>query len=121
MGRKSQRKGRAAELELAEILRSYGYPVEAATPLNYGTIPDLTGLPNVHIECKRHEQLRIPDWMRQATADAERFRDGMPCVFFRRSREPWRVCIGLDDFMTLYKPQKATETATKEGMIIDTE
>lgn len=38
MGAKSQRKGRAAELELARILQGYGYPVEAGRAQSYGAV-----------------------------------------------------------------------------------
>lgn len=58
-GKRSQKKGRRGEIELAAILREYGYNVQAAEPLNYGTIPDLTGLPGVHIECKRAETTKM--------------------------------------------------------------
>ena len=52
MGAKSQRKGRAAELELSRILRGHGYNVEPGRALSYGEVPDLSGLPGIHIECK---------------------------------------------------------------------
>ena len=87
MGAKSQRKGRAAELELSRVLQGHGYPVEAGRAQSYGETPDLTGLPGVHIECKRVEALRLSEWMAQARRDAERFGDGLPVVFHRRSRE----------------------------------
>ena len=40
--------------------------------------------------------------MAQALRDSKRFRDGIPAVFHRRSREPWCVTMRLSDFMTLY-------------------
>lgn len=52
VGARSQHKGRAAELELARILQEYGYPVEAGRAQSYGEVPDLSGLPGIHIECK---------------------------------------------------------------------
>lgn len=55
MGRASQRKGRAGELELARILQGYGYDVQPGRAQSYGEVPDLSGLPGVHIECKRNE------------------------------------------------------------------
>lgn len=102
MGSKSQAKGRRGEIELSRLLRGYGYDVEPGRALNYGTEPDLTGLPGVHIECKRAEQLRLSEWMAQAERDAQRFEDGLPAVFFRRSREPWTVAMRLTDWMSLY-------------------
>lgn len=101
-GKGSQRKGRAAELELSRILQSHGYPVEAGRAQSYGEVPDLTGLPGVHIECKRAEALRLSEWMEQSERDAARFGDGVPAVFFRRSRSPWCVVMKLEDWMRLY-------------------
>ena len=55
-GKASQRKGRAAELELSRIFQGYGYPVEAGRAMSYGEVPDLSSLPGIHIECKRAER-----------------------------------------------------------------
>lgn len=104
-GRASQRKGRAAELELSRILQGHGYDVEPGRALSYGEVPDLSGLPGVHIECKRAETLRLSDWMAQAERDAQRFGDGAPAVFFRRSRSPWCVVMKLEDWMGIYNAQ----------------
>ena len=52
MGSKSQRKGRAGELELARLLQGYGYDVQPGQAVSYGATPDLVGLPHIHIECK---------------------------------------------------------------------
>lgn len=79
--------------------------------MSFGEVPDLVGLPGVHVEVKRREQVRLSEWMQQAEADSKRFRDGMPVVFHRRSREPWRVTMNLADFMRLYDRQKAAENA----------
>ena len=102
MGAKSQKKGRAAELELSRILRGYGYPVEAGRAQSYGDVPDLSGLPGIHIECKRCEALRLSEWMQQARRDAGRF-GGLPAVFHRRNREGWRVTMELPDWLKLYR------------------
>lgn len=115
MGAKSQRKGRAAELELSRILQGHGYNVEPGRALSYGEVPDLSGLPGVHIECKRAETLRLSEWMEQAERDAQRFRDGAPAVFFRRSRSPWRVVMNLPDWLELYRSyQPPTNSNYKE-------
>lgn len=102
MGRTSQRKGRAGELELAATLRGYGYTVKPGAPANHGTTPDLTGLPSIHIECKRAERLDLGAAMAQAVQDAEKFHDGAPAVFHRRNRQPWLVTMRLTDWMEIY-------------------
>ena len=70
--------------------------------MSFGDVPDLVGLPGIHIEVKRAEQVRLSEWMQQAETDSKRFSDGMPVVFHRRSREPWLVTMRLVDWMTLY-------------------
>ena len=110
-GRKSQRKGRGAELELARLLQEHGFSVQPGAAVSYGATPDLVGLPGIHIECKRAEQLRVYDWIAQAERDAVRFGDGIPAVFFRRSRSQWLVVMTLEGWMGLYDHQKATGTA----------
>ncbi len=66
MGKASQRKGRAGELELARILQNHGYDVQPGRARSYGEVPDLSGLHGIHVEAKRCEQLRYPNgWLRQ--------------------------------------------------------
>lgn len=114
MGAKSQRKGRAAELELSRILQGHGYNIEPGRALSYGEVPDLSGLPGVHIECKRAETLRLSEWMAQAERDAQRFGDGAPAVFFRRSRSPWCVVMKLEDWMAIYKQERKADSVLSE-------
>lgn len=49
MGRASQRKGRAGELELAQLLQRYGYDVQPGQAVSYGATPDLVGLSNSQV------------------------------------------------------------------------
>ncbi|MCC8078628.1 MAG: hypothetical protein LIO57_00955, partial [Oscillospiraceae bacterium] len=98
MSSKSQRKGRAAELELARLLQNYGYDVQAAPPLSFGSLPDIYGLDGVHIECKRTETLRLNDWLKQSAHDSAKFADGVPAVMHRSSRRPWCVTMLLSDW-----------------------
>lgn len=102
MGKTSQAKGRAAELELCRILNDSGIPATPGAALNYGTEPDILGVEGFHCEVKRHERVEIGTWMKQAEQDAAKF-GGWPCVFFRRNRTPWRVTMNLFDWMVLYK------------------
>lgn len=60
MGKSSQRKGADGERELATILREHGYDIERGGSQTYGEVPDLMGLPGVHIEVKRRSQLVPP-------------------------------------------------------------
>lgn len=103
MGRRQQKKGRQAELELARILLANGLPARAGDPLNFGHMPDIVGLDGVHIEVKRHERLNLSSAMNQAIEDADKFKDGAPALFHRRNRSPWMVTMLLDDWLVIYK------------------
>ena len=101
-GKSSQRKGAQGERELAKLLEEEGYPMVRGGAC-FGTVPDLVGLPGIHVEVKRVERLNVSEAMRQAERDAERFLDGAPAVFHRRNREPWLVTMRLSDWLALYK------------------
>ena len=99
----SSRKGADGERELAALLQAEGYEVQRGGTMSFGERPDLSGLPGIHVECKRCEQLRLSEWMEQATRDAKRFKDGKPALFHRRNRQPWLVTMLFTDWMKLYK------------------
>ena len=101
-GRSSQAKGRRAEIELADILREHGYPdARPGEALNYGTQPDVVGVPGVHLEVKRRERLEVSRWYQQAVTDAERMKDGVPVVVYRQNRKPWMAVLSLEDLLSL--------------------
>jgi len=103
MGKTSQRKGRAGELELTALLNGYGIQARPGEPVSYGSTPDITGVPGLHVEVKRNERLNVLEAMKQAVRDAEKFGDGLPAVFHRKNRAPWLVTMRLEDFMEVYK------------------
>jgi len=106
MARASQRKGATGERELAALLQEYGYPVERGGSLTFGEVPDLVGLPGVHIEVKRVERLNVLEAYQQAVRDAERFQDGVPVLFHRRNRSPWLVTMEITDWLELYRSKE---------------
>lgn len=115
MGASSQRKGADGERELAAKLREYGYEIERGGSLSFGEVPDLVGLPGVHIECKRVERLNVSEAMRQAIRDSEAFIDGIPALFHRRNRQPWLVTLRLSDFMSIYQAWNEKTSENEEG------
>ena len=114
MGKSSQRKGADGERELAAILRRRGYDVERGGPLTYGEIPDLTGLPGVHIEVKRVERLNVSEALSQAIRDSKRFHDGAPALFHRRSYAPWLVTMRLEDWLELYESSHTARSSSPD-------
>lgn len=116
MGKASQRKGRAAEFELSRKLNEYGYHTTPGPPLSFGGVPDITGLPGIHVECKRRECPDVLASLEQAQADAERFQDGVPVVFWRKNRGKWVALLSLESFMELY--QQAAEASPERNQLI---
>ena len=106
MSQKSQKKGRRAELELAKILQDHGIPAEPGKAVSFGATPDLTGIPDIHAEVKRVENLNLYRAMDQSIKDADKFGDGAPSVFHRKNRRPWMVTMLLDDWLDLFKKAK---------------
>lgn len=103
MGAKSQRKGRAGELELVRLLNDSGIPARPGVPVSYGSTPDVVGVPGIHTEVKRVERLNVHEAMGQAVKDSQKFGDGLPAVFHRRNRTGWLVTMELSDWLKLYK------------------
>lgn len=99
----SRDKGKRGELELAHILREYGF--DARRGQQYAGAngdPDVTGIPGVHIECKRVERLNLENAYDQSKRDAAR-RGDIPTVMHRKNRGEWLVTLGLGDFLVLYR------------------
>lgn len=109
MGSKTQRKGAEGERELVTILQQHGYDCNRGGSLTFGEVPDVTGLPGIHIEVKRVERLNVGEAMDQSIRDSERMLDGIPALFHRRNRKPWLVTMRLSDWLQLYKRSRGEE------------
>lgn len=97
----SKRKGGAGERELAGILKEHGFDTRRGHQFNGQTDEaDVIGLPGVHIECKRVENLNIYKALEQSIRDA---RTGeTPVVMHRRNRDQWKVTMLLEDWLKMY-------------------
>lgn len=98
----SRAKGKRGELEIANILKEYGYDTRRGVQYNGSDgSPDVVGLPNIHIEVKRVEALNLDKAMKQSIDDA---RTGeVPVVMHRKDRHPWLVTMRLDEWMKFYE------------------
>ena len=104
MGRASQRRGRRAEIELANILRGNGFPNAApGPPMSFGSAPDLAGVEGCHVEVKNVQNLNLVAALNQAAEDSAYFGDGLPAVFHRHKGGRWVVSMSLQDWLTLYQ------------------
>ena len=98
----SRDKGRRGESELAGYLREYGYNAERMSQYCGKTgVPDVQGLPGIHIECKRVERLNIEDAMAQSRRDARA--DEIPVVMHRRNNCKWLVTMDLEKWIELFR------------------
>lgn len=105
----SRRKGKEGELELARILRDYGYDARRGQQYSGATgDADVIGLPGIHIEVKRVEALNLSQAMEQSIRDA---RAGeRPVVIHRKNGEKWKVTMSLMDFIELYEGAERSKT-----------
>lgn len=99
----SREKGRVGEVELSKELQKHGYEDARRSQqyCGYNGDADVVGVEGLHIEVKRVERLELDKAYEQSIRDA---REGeVPIVAHRRNRKPWKVTIGLDDFMEIWK------------------
>lgn len=105
----SKDKGKRFERELAGRLREHGYTDCRRTAQycgNTGDASDVIGLPNIHIEAKHQETMRLYDWVAQAKRDANG-NGRIPAVFHRKNNAEILVTMEFDDWMTIYKEYEA--------------
>ena len=102
----SRQKGARGERELSNELKSHGYDTRRGQQYcGANGDADVVGLPDIHIECKRVERLRLYDALEQARNDA---REGeMPIVVHRQNKKDWVVVQPLEDWIKLYDAYQA--------------
>lgn len=95
----SRAKGKRGELELAKVLREYGYDAHRGQQYKGGAdSPDVTGIPGYHIEVKRVERLDLDAAMEQSIRDAG---EDVPLVIHRKNDKPWKVTMLLPDWIEM--------------------
>lgn len=98
----SRRKGAKGERELANKLKECGFNARRGQQYSGANgDADVVGVPGVHIECKRVENLNISKAMQQSERDAPKGKT--PMVFHRKNREPWYVTMRLEDWVVREK------------------
>lgn len=113
MGKSQREKGAAGERELARVLRLYGYDSHRGQQHKGSPeSPDVTGLPGIHIECKRVEKLNLYDAMAQSKSDADGWL--IPVVMHRKNNCKWLVTMELSDWMELYKEWEAGQNGLSD-------
>lgn len=121
----SHKKGKAGELEVANLFKEWGY--NARRGKQYSGMngdADVVGVPYIYIEVKREESLNIPDAMAQVDKDSDaymqRTNEGViPVVIRRQNKKPWMVTMHLDDLAGMYTgcPAPFQTDAPGDGLV----
>lgn len=113
-GMRSRAKGARGELEVAKLLRSWGYDCDRVP--NSGGLKwkgDVLGMDGFHIEVKRTERLRLGDAVLQAAQDAEQGQ--VPLVVHRSNNQPWLVTLPLGSLLSLLEGQPQDQADAPES------
>ena len=98
----SRQKGKRGELEVAHLLREYGFEARRGQQFSGANgDPDVVGLPGIHLEVKRGEKLNLEAAMQQSIRDARE--NEIPIVMHRKNRGQWLVTMTFEDWMKLYQ------------------
>lgn len=101
----SRRKGADGEREFASLCRKHGYSGVRRTAQycgNTGDAADLVGLPGIHVEVKRVEQLNVHRAMEQAVRDSAES-DDVPIVAHRKNGKKWLITMRAEDWFKMYR------------------
>lgn len=103
MAKASRDKGARGELEVARIFTDAGLPAHRTAALQAGRVPGaadvaVQAFPGLHIETKRCETYRLPEW--HAQVDQAALPCQVPVIAYRKSGtgskpEPWRAAVRL--------------------------
>ena len=104
MGKRSRTKGKSGEREVSKILTDRGIHHDRLLDGRHQVHGDvLAG--DLAIEVRRRETLSLSAWSKAHEAEVPSHL--VPVVAYRRSREPWRVSLNLDDFLDLVEAARA--------------
>lgn len=103
----SRRKGAGGEREFAILCRNNGYNGVRRTAQycgNTGEAADVVGLPGIHVEVKRVEQLNVHKAMEQAVRDSAES-DDVPIVAHRKNGKKWLITMRAEDWFKMYRKE----------------
>ena len=99
----SKKKGAAGEREFANYCKDKGFDVRRTAQYNGKELDskaDVVGLPGIHVEVKRVEQLNIHKAMEQAIRDNHGI--DIPIVAHRKNKTKWLITMTADDWFKLF-------------------
>lgn len=100
-GKAAKDKGKRGELLLVHFLEKFGITTKRGMVwLNQS---DVIGMEGIHCEVKFVESLNVRKALDQSIAEAEKKKDGLPAVFWKKSRKEWVTIMRTEDWIILYK------------------
>jgi hypothetical protein len=103
----SKKKGAAGEREFSHFCQQYGYDCRRTAQYNGKELDskaDIVGLPGIHVEVKRVENLNIHKAMSQAVRDGHGKK--IPIVAHRKNHTEWLITMRAEDWFKLYNETK---------------
>lgn len=100
-GKSAKDKGARGERLLVHFLEKFGLSTRRG--MVWLSQSDVIGLDGIHIEVKNVEALNVRKALDQAIEEAEKKKDGLPTVFWKKSRKEWVTVMRTEDWVTLYK------------------
>jgi Holliday junction resolvase len=107
MAVKSRRKGVKGEREVAQVWQAAGFEVRGLEGLGDHVVICGNGV-TIHSEVKRAERLKLPEWLRQAAAEAPQ--GTVPVVAFRQNRGEWYAALPLEALAGLIPSRNGTSS-----------
>jgi Holliday junction resolvase len=99
----SKRKGVLGEREFARLCRDEGFDSSKRGQQFHGgeDSPDVIGLPSIHVEVKRREDVSLVASMAQSSR--EKGERELPIVAHRKNRQRWMITMYADDWFKIYR------------------
>lgn len=98
MSKRERNKGLRGEREVSKAFEQAGFPIRGLEGLGDNLVLCGDGL-TLHLETKRRERVRVPEWAQQA--DLEAPPGTVPVVCWRQNQGRWRADIGLNEFLEI--------------------
>jgi Holliday junction resolvase len=113
-GKAAREKGARFERELSKLFNEHGFHTHRGYVFHKQS--DVVDLLGIHVEAKAVERLNPWAALQQAITESDKRKDGMPTVFWKRSRKGIMVCMRFEDWIKLYKIARGK---VKDGILQD--
>ena len=111
----SKQKGAEGEREFANLCKKHGFNVRRTAQYNGKELDskaDVVGIPGIHIEVKRVENLNIHQAVEQAVRDNHNI--DIPIVAHRKNKKPWLITMLAEDWFRLFYGEVDDNESSKE-------